>query len=389
MPTDPPIARRDPPGRHGQGVMDALIACAVVAIVAAILAGLSWTRPTTSAASIAYTQYGQLAYTAATPPGSVYGGVPIRTGEPVYGSAVSALNVAYTYRLQAADASGVTGTEQLVATFSNGSGLSRSIPLQAAPVRFTGTGFSASATLQLATFESLAAAFAQATGSGYAAAGLPVSISPSVVLHGRIGGQTFNTAFASPIDFTYTAGNFLPSGTAGAQTSFTSTATGAVSVPGGQPATLLGISVVSARIASLAILLAALLLGGLAGWPLLRQATSQDERERISARYGSLIVEVDGVSAHPGVTVVALASFDDVLRVARRLECPILHWGDVGEVYAVVDNATLYRYRAGGSWTRDLLGRPGGTAGVPSSERRPAVDEPSAGSRQQEPRERR
>lgn len=100
-----------------------------------------------------------------------------------------------------------------------------------------------------------------------------------------------------------------------------------------------------ARVGSLAVLLAALLVLGLLGWPLLREANSDDERARIATRYRSSIIEANAVQTHAGVVVVQLGSFDGLLHVARRLECPILHWQDVGDVYAVVDNSTLYRYR--------------------------------------------
>ncbi|MGC1184919.1 MAG: DUF5305 family protein [Candidatus Dormiibacterota bacterium] len=108
----------------------------------------------------------------------------------------------------------------------------------------------------------------------------------------------------------------------------------------------------------LAILLASLLLLGFAGWPLLREATSDDEPSRIAARYGSSIVEAEAVEAHAGVVVVPLGSFEGLLQVARRLECPILHWADAGDVYAVVDSGTLYRYRTVRSLSTKLARRP-------------------------------
>jgi hypothetical protein len=294
----------------------------------------------------------------------VYGSDGVTTGDPVYGSAVSALTVSYSYQFETAAAHSLNGTEHLVATISNGQGLTRTIALQPSVTRFIGESFTATGTLKLAALQSAAAAFAKAVG-GYGSNTYAVAIAPSVSLHGRLGSAPLNASFDSPVSFSYSGGNLLPSVSgassgAGGQASFASSSTGSVSVPAGQPATLLlRLSVSNARIASLVVLLASLLLGGLAGWPLLREATSEDERARIAARYGSSIIEAEAVAAHAGVVVVELGSFEGMLQVAHRLECPILHWGDVGDVYAVVDSGTLYRYRTGPALSVELAHRSG------------------------------
>ncbi len=347
MPADSALPPRPGP-RRAAGGRDAVIACALLAAVSAIVAGVSWTRPDTAPATVSYTQSGRVAYSARTDPGSVYGGGQVATGQPVYGSAVSALHVTYTYRLTTPARVDVTGSEQLVAMIGNGQGLSRAIALQAAPRTFSGEGFTAGGTLNLADLRTAAAAFSSAAG-GSGGGSFPVTISASVTAHGRIAGQAWSGTFSPPVDFTYAAGNLLPGGPSGGggPAGFSVASSGSVSVPGGRSAAILwGISVASARITSLAVLVGALLLGGLLGWPLLRQATSPDESERIMARHGSLIVESDGVQLHPGATVVHMASFGDLLQVSRRLECPILHCDDGGDVYWVVDSGTLYRYRA-------------------------------------------
>ncbi len=349
MPADQQLDRRSS-GRAPGGRLDVVVVCAVLAICAAILAGVAWSRPTTATSKLTYTQSGQLAYSAPASPKSVYGSAGVSTGEPVYGSVVQALALTYSYQLRADLPAAVSGTEQLVATVSNGQGLSRSIPLQATVTPFTGPVFAATARLDMAVLRGVAAAFDQVGGN--AGTGMySVAIAPSVNISGRIGSARLNASFDAPIDFTYTAGDLLP-GRAGAapgsqaQPSLAASSNGSVTVPAGQVATLLfGLSVSEVRIASLVLLLVAVLLGGIAGWPVLRQATSDDEPARIAARYGSLIVEAEAVAAHSGVVVVELDSFDDLLRVARRLECPILHWAEAGDIYAVVDSGTLYRSR--------------------------------------------
>jgi hypothetical protein len=358
MPTDSPVNRSAARGRGGR--LDAVIVCLVVAICAAIVLGLAWSRPTTTTATLAYTQSGHLSYTAPTRPTSVYGGAGVTTGQPVYGAAVKALSVTYTYQFQSAATATLGGTEQLVASINNGEGLSRTIPLQPQATPFAGSRFTVTGTLETADLQSVAVAFDQAEGSA-APSAYTVEISPSVSLHGRLGRAPLTASFNPAVSFSYTGQDLVPgtsgvSSTGGGPASFAASASGSVSVADGQPATLwLGVSVTSARLVALLLLVAALLLGGVAGWPLLRQATSEDEPARIAARYGSSIVEADAVAVHAGVVAVELFSFEGVLQVAHRLECPILHWEDQGDVYAVVDSSTLYRYRTAPSRSVQLV----------------------------------
>lgn len=348
MPIDPPAQARTARARSGRRA-DWIIAATAVAICAAIVAAISWTRPAVEAATVAYRQSGSLTYRAPASADSVYGTAGVTTGDPVYGAAVNALGVSYVYRLQAAAAVDAAGTEQLMATISDGSGLERTIPLQPAAVPFTGPAFTAAGTLRLADLQSIVGAFSKAAGA-YAVQSYVVAIAPTANVHGHVGGQPFSTSFSPPISFTFTpAGNLLPAAPNGGTPSFTSSATGSVSVAAGKAALLLfGVSVPVARIGSLAVLLVALLAGGVAGWPLVRDVTSDDERARIAARHGSSVVEATAMTAVPNIVVVQLDSFEGLLQVARRLECPVLHWTEGGDVYAVVDSGTLYRYRPRG-----------------------------------------
>jgi hypothetical protein len=365
MPTDRRDGHRPPRDGRG-GRLDAVIVCAVLVICSAIVAGTAWSRPTTTAASLSYTQAGRLSYSAPTSPVSVYGSAGLTTGQPIYGSVLSAFTISYAYQFRAAASASLRGTEQLVATISNGQGITRTIPIQSAVTPFTGDRFTVSGTLDMAALSSAARALNQVGGTQANYGTYTVAISPSVTGHGRLGPAPLNASFSSPVSFSYSAGNLVPGGSSASsgtqgKLDFAPSSSGSVSLPSGKSATLfLGLSVFDARVGSLVVLLASLLLVGLAGWPLLRQATSDDEQARIAARYGSSLVQAEAVEAHPGVVVVQLGSFDGLLQVARRLECPILHWGDAGDVYAVVDSGTLYRYRTGSALGTDLARRPEG-----------------------------
>lgn len=350
MPTDHHDDRR-PPVDRAMGRLEAVVVCAVLAICSSIVAGVAWTHPARAAASLPYTQTGRLSYSAATSPDSVYGAAQLTTGQPVYGALVSAVTVSYAYLFRAAAPMSLSGTEQLVAVISNGQGIARTIPIQSAKTPFTGDRFVASGSLDMAALRSAADAFDQAAGIQSNFGTFQVAISPSVTVRGGLGPAPVAASFSSPVTFSYSSGNLVPGnpsadGSPQGKADFAPSSTGSVSLPAGKPATLLlGLPVSGARVGSLVALLVSLLVLALVGWPLLRQATSDDERARIAARYPSSIVEAAAVEAHAGVVVVQMDSFDGVLQVARRLECPILHWGDVGDVYAVIDAGTLYRYR--------------------------------------------
>ncbi|MGC1908785.1 MAG: DUF5305 family protein, partial [Candidatus Dormiibacterota bacterium] len=265
-------------------------------------------------------------------------------GGPVYGEYISNLNVTYAYHFQAAVPAVLHGTEQLVARISNGQGISRTVAIQPLPITFSGSHFSSSGTLSLAALSSLAHAFDSAAGLQAGDGSYTVSILPSIEVHGELAGRALRTAFSPSAVFTYSSANLIPGGTGG-KPNFNPTSGGSVVQPDGRVATMFfGITVANARVGTLALLAAALLLLGIVGYPLLRQATSSDERARIGARYGALAVEAGAVDAKAGLVGVELDSFEGLVQVSRRLQCPILHWEDQGDVYAVVDSGTLYRY---------------------------------------------
>lgn len=380
---------------EGGGRLETVVAAAILAICSVIVAGVAWTHPTLAPASVPYTQTGRLSYGAPISPTSVYGTDRLTTGQPIYGAVVSSVAVSYSYRFQSSAPASLKGAEQLVLRISNGEGITRTIPIQPAPITFTGGRFTASGTLHMAALSSAADAFDRAAGIQGGLGTFPVTIGPSVSVHGLLAGQPVAASFGPPVTFSYSAGNLVPgdssagAGTQG-QADFAPSSTGSLNLPSGKPATLLlGVPVFDARVGSLALLLISLLVVYLAGWPLLRQATSDDERERISARYRSEIVDAEGVLAHAGVVTVQLDSFEGVVQVARRLECPILHWVESGDVYAVLDAGVLYRYRtvpmrrpalrpSGNGYT---LVRPEVTAALGSDPKVPGQEEGGGGKR--------
>lgn len=345
----------------GQGRADLLVTCGVVAVLAGVVAGYAWNRPTSSSDVLRYVQSGRLSYRARVPATSVYGATGLTTGEPVYTKLVTNLQLDFAYQFEASTPSTLSGREKLVATIDNGQGIKRSFVVQRSR-QFQGDHFDAAGTLSLSSLKAAADAFARAAGSLYGGVGYTVMIAPVVELQGRVGPAALDTTFAPQFAFSYTGSALVPSGSSGTTaaggvtpageggaTPFTATSPGSLTLPNARPAYLLlsGLQVSDARIGALAALMAALLGALVAGRRLLREATSDDEAARVAIRYGSTLVEVDSLPDNPSVVAVDVASFASLMQVARRLECPVLHKGGPVHTYAVVDSGTLYRYRTG------------------------------------------
>jgi hypothetical protein len=339
-----------------------VLACAAVATVATAVAGFAWSRPSTEALTAGYTQAGNLSYTASVPANSIYGNTGLRTGEPVYTTVAKTLELNFSYHFRASVPSSVSGTEQLEAAIDNGQGVTRTIFVT--PVTsFRGHHFATGATLNLATLNALASAFQRADDT--LSTNYTVTISPSVRVHGELGGSVIATTFAPRIQFGYDSSTLVPASVPGPATAggassgpatsqpsgsgmLAPTTTGAVVLPSTKANTLFShnLSVTDVRAGSLAVLVLALVIGLLSGRGALREATSGEEGVRITARYGAQLVAVETLPHSSRAVVVELATFGGLMQVARRLECPVLHHAGTADTYAVVDNATIYRYRA-------------------------------------------
>lgn len=350
------------------GRFDALVAAALLALCAVVVAVLAWTQPDRSTLVLSFAQHGQLSYSAPTGPSSPYGAGGLRSGQPVYADVVPKLNVGYTYAVSASSPVSLTGAEQLTATVSDGLGATRTIVLQSKIFHFAGPSFRVVGTLDMSRLAAAAASLAQSAGTS-APPNYAVAVSPLISAKGRLDGRVLHVAFDKPLAFAYTPASSSTSATltppgsnqAGSATGTTTSspsitalstsATGFVVIPDGKAVGFLGVSVLTARTASILILTASLFVMWLLGRRLLADANSDDETRRIATRHGASLVEVGSVSASSTTAVVDVRSFEGLLQVSRRLECPVLHCPVEG-VYAVLDNGTLYRYscvNSGGS----------------------------------------
>ena len=395
MPADPAPAQRHRGKRHatagpGQAGLGVGVACLAIALLAATAAIFAWARPTTAKTVLGYTQSGRLSYSAPVPAGSLYDG-RLSTGEPVYSDVVDKLKVGFTYQFQSGAASLLTGNERLVATINNGQGITRSFVLSGAK-SFHGDRSYISGELSLTALDEVADAFNRAAGGSLD--GYTVTISPSVATKGRLGPEPVATSFAPQFVFSYTGSALVPAPASSAPSlasaansqpateSFTPSSSGAVTVPNARAASFLlsNLKVSTARTAALVLLGLALAVGAFAGRRLLLQAKSEDEKVRIASRYGPSLIPVSALPDFPSVIPVEMSSMAGLMRVSRQLQCPVLHCPG-GEdratnVYAVIDNGTLYRYGAvrqpnrKGDRAATSLNIPGGQHALPALSRR-------------------
>jgi len=376
MPDDP--RSRAPKHRAPSSRPEVFFAFAIAALCAAGLAALSWTRPATTAPSVAYQQVGQLSYSAKTAASSPYGTTGVVTGEGVDLRSVPVLSISYSYRLLATAPKTLQGTEQLVAQVREPIGIVRDIPLQAVG-HFSGDGFSTTATLTFSSIQAIIALWTRvSTGAAYT-----VSIVPNVSVKGNIAGEPVKTGFYAARGFTLSSTLFEPSASPGGGTPAITTKPSSVghpltqrtsgSVPGPtRPATLFSqVSVRDVRDGSLLLLAGALAGMAFFGRRWFKDATSDDERVRIATRFGLSLLSVDALPALHDLAVVELSSFEGLVRVGQRLECPLLHLETgVGDEYAVVDNGTLYRYTLAERHMRGSVGAIGAAELGPTSHTR-------------------
>jgi hypothetical protein len=332
---------------------DVLAASGVIAVVAGAVVGFAYSRPATVAVTSApsYTQSAHLSYSAKVSPDSVYGANEVTTGQPMYSSAVNAFTLKYSYRFETAAPASVSGTEQLVATVNNGEGLVRTLDLQP-ETTFSGDHFQAVVTVNLSTLTGIAKAFDQ-VGVGVGTGTYTLMITPSVVLHGHVDAVPVATSLDKSMNLNLSEDGVFSSSTSataspGAQISsnpFSVASSGTVAVaPKFSNAVVFRVPVLMLRKIALIVLLASLLVAGLAALALLRERNAEDEATRFAARYASMLVEVRSLPSSLEVVIVPLSSFDDLVEVSQRLEVPILHEAGVTDSYGVIDGGVLYTY---------------------------------------------
>ena len=305
-----------------------------------------FTRPLTrTAENIPYQQEGNFFYSATGTPG-VYDTDLVRSGEPVFPKLTCFLNLGFTYNLLGTQIQEVSGSHHLYARIlDDQSGWQRTIPLNP-ETKFNGNSFFTTAVLDLCHVVSLVSLVEQETGLH------PNTYTLEIVNHtaftaaiaGKQASDTFDPSLVFRFDKAHfylatndTQANPLHSSKDGMLGS-SDLQTNTFSIFGFQP------TVWSMRLVSLLGL--ALSLTGLciAGMNIYNTA-QQSQESSIHFKYGSMLVDVFEQSLAPSLTVIDVATIDDLARLAERHGTMILHMAqNFLHYYLVQINGTTYRY---------------------------------------------
>lgn len=346
-------------GILGPDGQTAMMIVGVLTLASIMLALLAYSRPvereTTSATEFQHS--GAFDYSASAR-GDVYEGGAVEAGQPVYRALVDAVDLSFSYVLDADLPSNTAGTYRLDAVVAYDEGLTRTIPL-VPETPFEGSEFETVASLRLSDVQQIIDQIARQIGVTNGAGGEHlVSIVPTVNLTGVVAGQELDETFAPSFDFTLDdlalrpeSPTIAPDGNT-ASDPFNQVKTGTIEQPATEAATLsifvLDVDVSTARqIAIAGLLLSGLALAILGGlyWNARRAA----EPRQIQARYRPLLVTVNGSDLGINGRVVEVASIEDLARVAEREGRMILHQQrDTIHDYFVQDVDVTYRYSSTG-----------------------------------------
>jgi signal peptidase I len=354
--TDRPRAlrrdRRRTPDASTAGAADlgTPVTIGIVALASLALTLFAWTRPVAREATddVTYEQRGAFSYSAEAPPG-LYDAPAVRTGEPIFSKLTSALAVEFAYTVATEHPSELRGTHRLVAEISSSNGWRRTLTLQPEQ-RFSGASFTSRGAVDLDAVRRMVESFERRTEIDHKE--YRFAIMPEVTLAGSVAGQELRDTFSPRLEFKLDDLQLqLVAGDDGLAGLLSPSRSSLLKVSASEPATLaflgLRVEVAAARWLGLAAL--ALSLTGLIATaaPLLRAARS-DEAARIRLKYGAMIVEAAPGSLPPSTRTVALATIDDLARLAERHGLLMLHDSSEGiHRYVVLDGEIGYSHQAG------------------------------------------
>ena len=340
----------------GLSRLDMLAVVAATALCFLVLGLFSLASPTTKLVQtkIPYHQYGTYSYEAPVSPSSPYGTSKLVTGNPVLMSDLKNLQIGLNYQLTAKEPLQVAGTEQLVMQIQD-SGITRTLPIQPAPVPFSGSKVSLTGSLEMSQlasiYNSLATAFAGSLGTQ-----MTVLVFPNIESKGAIAGHSFSSSFNSPLTFSLSNSvlqlsnpSSQNSGIIGVDSTtsqLTPSTDGSVTYSSLSRATLpLNVvhpSVFTGRIIALAGLIVCIIFGVWIAWPLRR---NEDRESRmIDARYGPRLIPVGRISIQTSA-VVSVDSIAVLISLANKYGVKVLHSIEDGtDRYAIIDNGVLYQY---------------------------------------------
>lgn len=327
---------------------DALIVAAVLLLggLALATAGFAHAGTRTEAAFTPYEHAASFAYSAIAPEDLVYDGTEPRPGEPVFRALSDTVTVRAGYEFRTAADAEIGGEAALVAVVRNDDGWRREIPL-GAPQPLAGGKADLQAVLALADVQRLIDALE--TSTGVRARQYSLAIEERVTVRGSLDGQPFEDSYTAAMSFAldplqlvlqWPQGGpdpFRPS----VQRMFEHSRT----VTNSFHLLAWDVPVPLARMLGLAGVGAGLVVLGLVAAAAARQ-WHRGEGLPMPPRYRERLVAVRALPVTPATRVIDVFSFEDLARIADRLEAVILCASEGRTAwYAVADGLDLYRFQ--------------------------------------------
>ncbi|MPZ99458.1 MAG: signal peptidase I [Dehalococcoidia bacterium] len=339
----------EPPG--GWPVFGGLVAAGGLFLLLGVLGVLAWRQPATETEQATierYTHSASFDFTFLMAPSTLYptGRVrgeaaedgPVTTSQPVYTRLADELVVNLDYLLEGAALEGVSGTvaaELLVRAGEDG-WVQTSVLSE--PEAFIGTSLERTFRFDLAQVSATIARIEEEIG--YSAGSYELVLAPRLDVTGTAAGQPFEGTFTPQFVSSYSETQIDPGATSVTEpvtateinSSGTHVGLGPVSLPT-VPARWLAILGAPVALAVAAGLAAVAFLG-----------LGRDEETRIRARYGSMLLAVDGAGRSPE-QAIRVATFEDLVRVAKLDGSLVLHASDAdGHRYFVRSGLGTYEY---------------------------------------------
>ncbi len=326
---------------------DVVLVLVIVIGLALVLGILSFTQPLTKTVpdSITYAHEGTFSYTASAPPG-LYRNDTVQTGEPIFRRLISQVAFEFAYRLTAENVDNLTGSGKMQALISANNGWQWTFDLQP-ETTFSGNQVDLRGILDLSEIQAMVESIQQQTGVRFQS--YTLAIIPTVTVVGSVDGEPLAETFEPRLFFQLDDLQMQLAEGANGEDLLSFTQSGAMSSAqmADNTLSLLGFNLAVRLARTLSI--AGLTLGaaGLAIAALFfMMAGSKDESARIQARYGSLMVSIQHTTLDENGRVAAVASIDDLVKVAERSGSMILHESNSAvHTYYVQMDQLIYRYQ--------------------------------------------
>ena len=335
-------------GRTGQLLIGVL---AFVAVAGLALAFVAYNRPLerSTVTNVEYAQRTNLTYAAAAD-GSVYSDGQVSAGDPIYRELVEEISITFDHMIDSDLPVDGNGSYWINARIEGSDGWQRILPLRT-QTPFSGTVIRDTVILRLAEIDETIEDFYIQTGvSPNESSDFTMQVEAATSFDGTIGNEVVHTFVDDRIAFAWDPVALYLQEDDAQETESNNPGTVEITEETANNVNLgaASVKVQSARMIAQALLFLAI-LGGVVLWLLMRKALQSSEIVQIAARYRSRIVPIQGEKLPAPTRVVALLSFDDLMRISDQKQEPILYLVHDGVHYYYVHAAdAIYRVRIDG-----------------------------------------